>query len=146
VRIKWPNDLLVAGRKLAGILVERHGDRCVLGVGINLRWAPPGAAMLAMDRDQLLERLVVEVERWFAAPDSHILTAWRRRSDTLGQWVRVQLSGDSFEGLAEDVASDGALVVAGRAVPAGDVIHLRPAATGPPGAGSPAAPPRSGPG
>jgi BirA family biotin operon repressor/biotin-[acetyl-CoA-carboxylase] ligase len=141
VRIKWPNDLMVAGRKLAGILVERHGDRCVVGVGINLRWAPPGATMLPVDRDQLLERLGVELERWFGAPDGDILTAWRRRSDTLGQWVRVELSGETFEGLAQDVASDGALVVGGRTVSAGDVIHLRQ-----PGAGSPAAPPPIGPG
>jgi BirA family biotin operon repressor/biotin-[acetyl-CoA-carboxylase] ligase len=127
VRLKWPNDLLLAGRKLAGILVEQRGERCVVGVGINLAWAPPGAGRLNADREQLLERLRFELERWFAAADSEVLAAWRTRSDTVGRRVRVELPGEVFEGRAEDVAGDGSLIVDGRAVTAGDVIHLRDA-------------------
>jgi BirA family biotin operon repressor/biotin-[acetyl-CoA-carboxylase] ligase len=126
VRLKWPNDLLLEGRKLGGILVERTPDRCVVGTGINLRWAPPGAALLGADRDRLLERMASEMTRWFAAPAAEVLAAWRRRSDTLGRRVRVQLPGETFEGIAEDVADDGSLVVAGRPVTAGDVVHLTP--------------------
>ena len=127
VRLKWPNDLLVDGRKLAGILVERRGERCVVGIGVNLTWAPPGAERLEADREGLLERLRAELERWFAATDSEILAAWRARSDPLGRRVRVELPGETFEGRAEDVAEDGSLMVDGRAVTAGDVIHLRDA-------------------
>jgi BirA family transcriptional regulator, biotin operon repressor / biotin---[acetyl-CoA-carboxylase] ligase len=127
VRLKWPNDLLVDGRKLAGILVEQRGGRCVVGIGVNLTWAPPGAGRLEADRDRLLERLKAELERWFAADDSEVLAAWRTRSDTLGRRVRVELPGETFEGWAEDVAEDGSLLVGGRAVTAGDVIHLRAA-------------------
>src|SRR5207237_4250628 len=131
VRLKWPNDLLLDGGKLGGILVERRGTKCIVGMGINLRWAPPGASMLGMDRDELLERLRAELGRWFAAPDDEILAAWRARSDTLGSRVRVVLSGESYEDVAEDIAPDGSLVVGGRAFAAGDVIHVRPAdATG----------------
>jgi BirA family transcriptional regulator, biotin operon repressor / biotin---[acetyl-CoA-carboxylase] ligase len=127
VRLKWPNDLLLDGRKLGGILVERTGPRCVVGTGINLRWAPPGAAMLGADREELIARMGAEMTRWFAAEPALILGTWRERSDTLGRRVRVQVSGETFEGMAEDIAADGTLIVDGRPFAAGDVIHLRPA-------------------
>jgi BirA family biotin operon repressor/biotin-[acetyl-CoA-carboxylase] ligase len=126
-RLKWPNDVLLDGAKLAGVLAEVHGDRVVVGVGVNLTWAPPGAAMLGAgtDRDGLLDRLVAELERWFGAPDAEVLAGWRERAETLGKTVRVELPGENFEGLAEDITEDGSLIVAGRAIAAGDVIHLR---------------------
>ncbi|HLQ62101.1 MAG TPA: biotin--[acetyl-CoA-carboxylase] ligase, partial [Candidatus Acidoferrales bacterium] len=46
VRLKWPNDLLLGGRKVGGILVEAGPRKAVVGIGINLSWAPPGAARL----------------------------------------------------------------------------------------------------
>jgi BirA family transcriptional regulator, biotin operon repressor / biotin---[acetyl-CoA-carboxylase] ligase len=127
VRLKWPNDLLLDGRKLGGILVERTGQKCVVGTGINLHWAPPGAARLAVDRDELVGRMAAEMTRWFAAGSEEVLGRWRERSDTLGRRVRVQLSGETFDGVAEDVDPDGMLIVAGRTFAAGDVIHLRSA-------------------
>jgi BirA family biotin operon repressor/biotin-[acetyl-CoA-carboxylase] ligase len=127
VRLKWPNDLLLDGRKLGGILIERSADRCIVGTGVNLRWAPPGAAMLGANRDELVGRMGAEMTRWFAAERVAILDAWRARADTLGRRVRVQLAGETFEGVAEDVGADGTLIVDGRPFAAGDVIHLRPA-------------------
>lgn len=127
VRLKWPNDLLLDGRKLGGILVERTGHKCVVGTGINLHWAPPGAAALGADRDELVGRMAGEMTRWFAAAGEVVLAEWRARSDTIGCRVRVQLSGETYEGVAEDVGPDGTLIVAGRTFAAGDVIHLRPA-------------------
>jgi BirA family biotin operon repressor/biotin-[acetyl-CoA-carboxylase] ligase len=127
VRLKWPNDLLLDCRKLGGILVERTGERCIVGTGINLHWAPPDGAMLGADRDELITRMGTELTRWFGAQPAAILDAWRERSDTLGRRVRVQLSGEAFEGVAEDIGADGTLIVDGRAFAAGDVIHLRPA-------------------
>ena len=124
VQLKWPNDLLIAERKLGGILTERTGEKCVVGTGINLHWAPPGAAMLGVDRDELLSRMATEMTRWFATAGADVLAAWRRRSATLGRLVMVELSGETIEGIAEDVTSDGSLIVSGRAVAAGDVIHL----------------------
>ncbi len=124
VQLKWPNDLLIAERKLGGILAERTGEKCVVGTGINLHWAPPGAAMLGVDRDELLLRMATEMTRWFATAGADVLAAWRWRSATLGRLVMVELSGETIEGIAEDVTSDGSLIVGGRAVAAGDVIHL----------------------
>ncbi|MDQ6771676.1 MAG: biotin--[acetyl-CoA-carboxylase] ligase [Candidatus Dormibacteraeota bacterium] len=132
-RLKWPNDVLLDGGKLAGILIEADAGRCVVGVGVNLTDAPVGAAQLGPDasRDALLERLGAGLQRWWEAADAAILVAWRERADTLGRQVRVELPGESFEGVAEAITGDGALLVSGRVVVAGDVIHLRVA----PGAG-----------
>jgi BirA family biotin operon repressor/biotin-[acetyl-CoA-carboxylase] ligase len=125
VRLKWPNDLLLEGRKLGGILVETHGDSCVVGIGINLFWAPAGAAALGADRDALLGRLWEELRSWFGVPVETVLAAWRERSDTLGRYVQVKLPNGTLEGVAEEIAADGALIVAGTRVTVGEVIHLR---------------------
>lgn len=126
VQLKWPNDLYLAEGKLGGILVEAHGERCIVGVGVNLTWAPPGAAMLKVARDPLLERLCERLEVWFASPPEAVLQTWRELSHTLGRRVRVELGDGRYEeGLAEDVDGDGALIVSGRRISVGDVIHLR---------------------
>src|SRR5438067_7956960 len=125
VRLKWPNDLLLEGAKLGGILVEVGGGKAVVGIGINLTSAPPGAARLGRPRDELLDRLRAELSAWASAPSSRILARWRDLSVTLGRRVRVELPGHAFEGTAQDIADDGALIVDGQRVGAGDVIHLR---------------------
>lgn len=126
VRLKWPNDVLLDGAKVGGILIEQRGVSGIVGIGINLTWAPPGAAALGMDRDELLGRLSDQLERWASTTDEAVLDGWRARSDTLGRWVRVELTNEVLEGVAEGVAGDGALIVAGRRVVAGDVVHVRP--------------------
>ena len=125
VRLKWPNDLLLNGAKLGGILVEGRPGKQLVGVGINLSSAPPGAARLeGVDRDELLERLSGELAASLARPHADLIQHWRERADTLGRRVRVELPGRSYEGLAEDIAPDGALIVDGAPVHAGDVVHL----------------------
>ena len=125
VRLKWPNDLMLRGRKLGGILVEVGGGKAVVGIGINLTSAPPGAARLGRLRDELLDRLRAELSVWTSASSGRILDHWRELSVTLGRHVRVALPGHTFEGIAQDIAEDGALVVDGQRIGAGDVIHLR---------------------
>ena len=128
VKLKWPNDLLLGGAKLGGILVEGAGGKQVIGIGINLTTAPPGAARLdGVDRDQLLERLRSKLGIWLAQPDTDIIQRWRERSDTIGRQVRVVLPGATREGIAEDIAPDGSLIVDGLPVHVGDVVHLHPA-------------------
>jgi BirA family transcriptional regulator, biotin operon repressor / biotin---[acetyl-CoA-carboxylase] ligase len=127
VLLKWPNDLILDDRKLGGILAEVRGQHALVGIGINLSWAPPGAARLGDDRDALLDRLLPLMARWTETDPEAILQRWRELSWTLGQTVRVDLGGEVIEGLAEDVAGDGALLVGGRRVIAGDVTRLRPA-------------------
>lgn len=124
VRLKWPNDLLIDGRKLGGILVETTSDKAICGIGINLTWAPEGAATLDQPRDELLGRLQSEIERWTAAPHDAVLHGWRELSDTLGRKVRIHLPGRTIEGIARDIGPHGELLVDGETVVAGSVTHL----------------------
>ena len=125
VRLKWPNDLMLDGRKAGGILVEVAEAKAIVGIGINLTSAPPGAAQLDQPRDPLLAKLAEELAKWSAAEPNRILGRWRELSVTLGRLVRVELPGGIREGVAEDIDASGALIVDGVAVSAGDVIHLR---------------------
>jgi BirA family biotin operon repressor/biotin-[acetyl-CoA-carboxylase] ligase len=124
VRLKWPNDLMLGGRKVGGILVEVTPVKAVCGIGINLNWAPDGAAQLNQPRSRILRRLRPAVVKWCSAPSEEILARWRQLSDTLGRKVRVELPGRSFEGTAEDIDPHGELIVDGTIVSAGTVIHL----------------------
>jgi len=96
VDLKWPNDLYVSGRKLAGILAERSDDRVVLGYGVNLRDAAyppdlrPRATSLESERGRPIDRTAVLVETLVALARRYddlldgrfdaILDAWRRRA------------------------------------------------------------------
>lgn len=120
VRLKWPNDLLLGGRKLGGILVEVAPDRAICGIGINLIAAPEGAARLDEPRDTVLERLRAKIAQWTAAPPDGVLARWRELSDTLGRRVRI----DGAEGIAEDIGPNGELIVDGKPYVVGSVTHL----------------------
>ena len=125
IRLKWPNDLMVEGSKLGGILVEVRPKKAIVGIGINLTAAPPGAAWLGGSRDALLDRLIAQIRRWEAAGPDEVLGRWRQLSDTLGRRVRIELPSGTVEGVANDIDSSGALLVDGTPINAGDVIHLR---------------------
>ena len=131
-QVKWPNDLVNRdGEKLGGILAELSAEAesvrfVVLGVGINVNQVDfpglPQATSVArmrgepQDRATLLQRLVVAIEAvdTRGVPD---LALWRERSNTIGRRVRV----GAVEGLATDVRDDGALLVDGTPILAGDV-------------------------
>src|SRR5713226_4019494 len=124
VRLKWPNDLLLDGRKVGGILVEASPAKAICGIGINLTWAPEGAAQLDEPRDQLLERLRPAMERWSTARADQVLARWRTLSDTIGKRVRVELPDRIVEGIAQDIDASGSLVVDGAPVSAGSLTEL----------------------
>jgi BirA family transcriptional regulator, biotin operon repressor / biotin---[acetyl-CoA-carboxylase] ligase len=125
--IKWPNDVLWSNRKMAGILTEAstRGTRIeavILGVGLNVnqivfRDDLPATSLSAalgapLDREQVLVRLLGELERWTdtlaAAGPAPVIAAWRARAGTLGRRVR---GGVGVAGVAVDVDETGALVV-----------------------------------
>jgi BirA family biotin operon repressor/biotin-[acetyl-CoA-carboxylase] ligase len=124
VRLKWPNDLLLGGRKLGGILVETTPGKAICGIGINLSAAPEGAAKLDQPRGELLATLRDEINRWSSAPAVEILRRWRELSETLGRRVRVDMPGRTIEGTARDIGPQGELLVDGETVVAGSVTHL----------------------
>lgn len=132
--IKWPNDVLVGGRKVAGILTELSAEPevvhwVVVGIGVNLNAGPddfpPGvreiATSLAEARGQPVPRalfaaaLLASLEQWLDvhAADGFgpVREAWRERSVTLGREVRVESDGAEVAGVAEDVDASGALLV-----------------------------------
>ena len=147
--LKWPNDVLAGGAKLAGILAEQSGDAIVVGAGINVsagraELPVPQATSMALegasclDRVRLLAGILAGIERWYLAwsaalgdaDRSGLRAEYRRLCQTLGQEVRVIMpGGHQLTGVAEDVDADGRLVVrtpSGPApVSAGDVVHLR---------------------
>ena len=120
VRLKWPNDLLLDDRKLGGILVEATPHKAICGIGVNLTWAPEGAAMLEQPREEVLARLQEQIARWTTAPGEPVLRRWRELSATLGRRVRI----DGTEGVAEDLGPNGELIVDGSPFVAGSLTHL----------------------
>jgi BirA family biotin operon repressor/biotin-[acetyl-CoA-carboxylase] ligase len=140
--LKWPNDVLIGGRKVCGILAERVGDAVVIGMGINTRLTAdelpvPTATSLALagadvaDHDvvaALLSALGGWYRRWTDGED--LAPALTARCGTIGREVRVELpSADPVGGLAVGIDADGRLLVrtgdAVRPFSAGDVVHLR---------------------
>ena len=149
VRLKWPNDVLIGDRKVAGLLAEVSGDAVVVGIGINVSLNAdelPVAAATSLrlagsevvDRDPVLRAVLRDIARryvaWRSADGDPVATAlhedYRSTSATIGREVTVHLPGGATRsGRAVDVDAQGRLVVASAdgvdALAAGDVVHLR---------------------
>lgn len=143
--LKWPNDVLVADRKLCGILCEvvaREPEPCaVLGFGVNValrseQLPVPNATSTELEGSQasatdivaaILDRLAAHYRTWDAG--GTVATAYRERCATLGREVKVHLGEGTVTGQAVDIDDSGGLVVASttglRTFLAGDVVHLR---------------------
>jgi BirA family biotin operon repressor/biotin-[acetyl-CoA-carboxylase] ligase len=135
VRLKWPNDLLVGDAKLAGVLTEAGGtggiDFLVTGVGMNVGWAPQGAARLGAGIDPI-EVLRSMLEEFDALPEHDVHSSYRTHLATIGRHVRVTMAAGDIEGRVIDVDADGRLQVLDacgvtHGIDTGDVVHLRPA-------------------
>jgi BirA family biotin operon repressor/biotin-[acetyl-CoA-carboxylase] ligase len=131
-KVKWPNDVVVNDRKLAGILAEADGaGAVVVGMGLNVRadgLAPEvreTATACDVDRHELLVHWLRHLDARLDALDACLSDAIAR-SATLGRRVRVELAHETFDGIAEALTPEGYLIVDGRVVTAGDVVHLRP--------------------
>ena len=145
---KWPNDVLVGGRKLAGILLESElGEGEVLrfvvvGVGINLASSPgnaefPATSIVEQGLGQVSPALALEefarhfqawVGRWYEEGFAPIRKAWRARAAALGEPIRVRLEPATLHGRFIDIDQHGALLLesAGelRRVAAGEVFPV----------------------
>ncbi|MDP6448944.1 MAG: biotin--[acetyl-CoA-carboxylase] ligase [Dehalococcoidales bacterium] len=148
-QIKWPNDILVRGRKVCGILVENDWREkrvayTIIGIGINVNFRLadfsgilPEATSLVdeigkeVSRLDLVRALFTEMERLYLAlpGGDSIYREWRTRLVTLGRKVRVESGQTILEGIAESVARDGSLLLrhpdgSSTRIVTGDV-HLR---------------------
>jgi BirA family transcriptional regulator, biotin operon repressor / biotin---[acetyl-CoA-carboxylase] ligase len=129
--IKWPNDIWIEGRKVAGILVEARPQEgwAVLGIGVNVRDAPPLEHVTSLGSaigvEELLQRLLLALDGWLSRPLADVLAAWRSRDALLGEQVRWQ----DGSGMGVGIDESGALLVdteSGRvALQAGEVHLLR---------------------
>lgn len=149
--LKWPNDVLYSGKKLAGVLVEAKAEadkiRYVLaGIGLNVNNSLPaelaGTATTLMEiighplpRIPVLRSILYWISRYYdvLARGIHdrLLREWRKYSLTLGRRVKAYtIDGEVIVGVAEDIAYDGSLIVrlddgGRRMIGAGDIEHLR---------------------
>lgn len=141
--LKWPNDVMIGERKLAGILAERSGAGIIIGIGLNVSLRAdelpvPTATSLALegapaDRDPLLRAILRELaarHARFGEDEAAPREAYRAVCATLGRQVRVELPGGSFlTGEASDIEEAGRLVVRApdgeHLLGAGDVVHVR---------------------
>jgi len=118
--LKWPNDLLLSGRKLAGILLERSGDRVVIGFGVNLASAPdvPGRLSASLSAritpDAFAPLLAGSFERllklWRESAPELVAQAWLARAHPIGTPLAVHSSADErISGRFDGIEADGAL-------------------------------------
>lgn len=142
VELKWPNDILVSGAKICGILLERSGDHVIVGTGINVAVAPPVAdrevtslhaegASPELTAGAFLEQLSVAFGHWLAKWRTDgllpVLQVWQVRAHPVGTKVTVDKNSSnpltgSYQGLSDDGAlrlrkPDGTLIE----IHAGDV-------------------------
>lgn len=144
--LKWPNDVLLGGRKLAGILAEvaatGAAPAVVVGVGLNVdldesELPVPHATSLTLsgvdtDRTALVAAILAQFAARFTAwqragwATDELAAAYRERCATIGVDVRAELPGGQvITGVATGVDDTGRLLIGDRAVSAGDVSHLR---------------------
>jgi len=132
--IKWPNDILLKDRKVAGLLNEIHSEMdrihfVILGIGVNLnmdgKMFPKEIRTLAtslkeetgrkISRKDFVQTLLYELEEWYSIflkeGSETILKAWRERAQIKGRPVKVTSFGETLTGVAIDVDSDGALIL-----------------------------------
>ena len=137
--LKWPNDVLADGRKIAGILCERHGDNIIAGVGVNVNEtdfpaeiATRATSLAALagrqfDRDDVLERLIASIEHWrnrwfsdgFAALHGEFAPFDWLKGRVVSVW-QTDSDPAPLKGICGGIAPDGTLDIGGTRVYAGE--------------------------
>jgi BirA family biotin operon repressor/biotin-[acetyl-CoA-carboxylase] ligase len=122
--LKWPNDVLVNGAKIAGILLDAQDDAVIIGIGLNVLEAPAnasyktttivangGIASVDSARDILLDRLGKLLSLWQAQGFAPVRAAWLERSYPEGATIRVNNQGESISGVFAGLDQNGALLL-----------------------------------
>jgi len=132
--LKWPNDIVIGGRKLGGIIIEKVDGLALVGIGINLRKTPLPASTCAsehgveIDCDALIEAIRAEFNA--TQEEREVLTAYRARSATIGLWVSISRGpeSDPVIGTALEIDEEGRLLVETESgvlpVASGECFHL----------------------
>lgn len=150
--IKWPNDILISGKKVSGLLTEMSAEQdrirhIVLGIGIDVNMPledlPADVRALAttlaaeqgvmIDRTHLVRQVMRELDHWyqaFLADAREVLNEWTTLNVTIGNRVAVSNAGTSLEGQAQAIDEEGRLIISlddgtTRLVAAGDVTIVK---------------------
>jgi len=136
-RIKWPNDVLLNGLKVSGILGESFGEKVIVGIGVNVEneipkelegYATSISKFLKLSRYDVFDRITKSFsENYFellSGKWKELFQRYRELCATIGKFVKVITPTGEICGIA-DVSEDGAVVVNGRKIYAGDCVHLR---------------------
>ena len=117
--LKWPNDLILDGAKLAGILLERQGERVVIGFGVNLAAAPdirdrPAAHLSGAIAPQAFAPLLAGsmsrlLTLWRTSAPNDFAKAWLARAHPVGTELKVHGSDGVVSGRFDGIEPDGAL-------------------------------------
>lgn len=129
-KIKWPNDVLISGKKISGILTELSSDMekinyIVVGVGVNISTGinnlPENATSLKLELKEnisvklflksFLEHYDSIYQEYLNGNIDQIIKRWRNNSDTLGKKVKIIGINETYEGLAKDIDENGALIL-----------------------------------
>lgn len=144
-RLKWPNDILVNDSKIGGLLLEASGkagadiDYAIIGLGVNLRSHPEGtpypATNFAAEGQVIPDIKFLEAfarhfmdwaGRWVEEGFAPIRAQWKWRAKGLGKPITVNLANETVEGVFEDIADDGSLILdqdgTRRQIAAGDIF------------------------
>ncbi len=150
--IKWPNDILLSGKKCGGLLTEMSAEpdrikHIVLGIGVdvNMKISELPVEIRQMtttisaekgekiDRSPLLQQVLAELDRWyqvFLQNEAGVLKEWKELNMTIGSRVTVSGTGEILEGTAQDIDNEGRLILkldngSVRQAAAGDVTMLK---------------------
>lgn len=130
ISLKWPNDILLNRKKLAGILLEKHGSAVIVGIGVNLAHSPENTMFPATSlieegcdipldavRTAVIEQFFYWYEMWKSQGFMPVRTYWLEHAEGLGKKITV----GGREGIFEGIDEQGALLLDGVPITYGDV-------------------------
>jgi BirA family biotin operon repressor/biotin-[acetyl-CoA-carboxylase] ligase len=140
VTLKWPNDILIGDRKVAGLLAQQIGDGVIVGIGLNVSISneelpvPTATSLLIagskkMDRNLILSEFLNYFEQIFSQWEAgeNFIEQYENVCSTIGREIKVEILGrDPVMGKAVAISDHGALILGdGTQINVGDVVHLR---------------------
>jgi BirA family biotin operon repressor/biotin-[acetyl-CoA-carboxylase] ligase len=124
--VKWPNDILLNGKKVAGILIESKKDAVVVGIGINVHQGrfffeaqPMDAPATSLDiesgrrtdRNEFVRTLLEQMEYWLGIPDNRVVEEWKRRNRQIGSRLSLESDGKIYCGTCLGIDPAEGLIV-----------------------------------
>jgi BirA family biotin operon repressor/biotin-[acetyl-CoA-carboxylase] ligase len=130
--IKWPNDILINVQKACGILIERDGEFAVIGIGVNVAYAPPAGMApypttsleregINISAEALGEKITARLSSNLALDFRDVIARISPLMYKIGETIEIQSRGETIRGVFEGLADDGGLVLNGRVILSGEM-------------------------